>query len=756
MYGALGAVFVFFSPLYGQEIIPNLNAYRTALDVGGIGDWDNPLTWEMWDGEAWEAATAPPDKNNDVFIEKDNEVRLTKNEEVADLFLFASADAGKKLNLQVYGLAVYGELKCFTKTGESYALYNSTSLTEDWIYPETGSIVFRGSTRTIVDRSSWSGNNGQSRFAVVFNPDPGDTLTINAVFKASSFVVQSGVVYQTVNRDGTPATSSFSFNFQDKISLSDYGDFTIEADATLISEATANFGELIFRTTNRPASNFHLKEGGNLILLGSEPIIEAVNIQLEGNVYYSGSSGTQRFIRGSMDGVSSPMIYNHLFFEGEAIKQAPEFLELRGSLSYLGGGSLNTGNTSIHFTGNADQEVLNISLDLQDVGIHKSSGTLFFDNDLHIRRRFEMTAGQVDFSDNQLSIHGDYEYGSGSWSNLARLIYQNIPSILTASNSTFPFVDAYLGGVRTVQLSGTLSSPEVTLDIAFQQFPGVNWDPGFDDDGVPILYLLNSYFQFSLSDFPATDQLEVWISADNLIIAEDDHLRITGSESAAPGSHLPATDGWARRAVNLPELNGQRLTLGTTGIASILPVSWLSFGAEELPEGNLIHWSTTKEENCKAFGILKSSDAVHFEEIGQLPGKGYTNEAQQYQFLDIGPNLSKKIYYRILQIDFDEKQDFSPVFSLILKEPEEQWKIYPNPYQNRQHPLTIILPAGLKKQDTHVKVKNASGILIAQETGTVKTILPRIKAQLEAASPGAYFILFATDNNWQVIRWIKK
>src|SRR5690606_15799381 len=311
--------------------------------------------WEVWDGTLWTSASVPPDRNNDVFIEKDNEVRLRQTQEVGNLYLFAGTDAGKKLNLQVYDLDVYGALGCFTKTGETYTIFRSTSLTEEWIYPETGNIVLKGATRTVVGRFSWSGGNGQRRLGVVFNPDPGETLTVNAVFKASSFVVKTGTIYQTVNFDGTPATSSFSFNFQDKISTADYGDFIIEAGATLISEATDSYGELIFRTTNRPASNFHLKEGGNLILLGEEPIIEAVNIQLEGNVYYSGNTGTQQFISGSMAGVTDPVTYHHLFFEGAAEKQPPDFLELTGDFTFLSGGAVNTSDTAIDFTGSADQ-----------------------------------------------------------------------------------------------------------------------------------------------------------------------------------------------------------------------------------------------------------------------------------------------------------------------------------------------------------------------------------------------------------------
>src|SRR5690606_33658452 len=112
---------------------------------------------------------------------------------------------------------------------------------------------------------------------------------------------------------------------------------------------------------------------------------------------------------------------------------------------------------------------------------------------------------------------------------------------------------------------------------------------------------------------------EIRISADNLIVVDDGHLRIIGNDAAAPGFHLPALDGAGARAVTLAELNGQNLTLGSTGVTSILPVTWLSYQAEELPYGNLVSWSTAKEENNKEFVILKSIDAENFEDIGQVP-----------------------------------------------------------------------------------------------------------------------------------------
>jgi hypothetical protein len=756
IYGCIGVVFIFFSPLYGQEIIPSLNAYRTALAMVDIGDWDDPSIWEIWDGVNWNPATDPPDRNNDVFIEKGNEIRLSQNQEVGSLYLFADTVAGKKLNLQVHDLNVYGALRCFTRTDEDYLLYSSTSLTEDWIYPETGNIVLKGTTRTVIDRSSWSGGNGQSRFGVIFNPDPGETLTVNAVFKASSFVIQTGTVYQTINFDGTPATSTFSFNIQDKISSSDYGNFTIEPGATLISEGTRTQGPIIMRTTNRPASNFHLKEGGTLVLLGQEPIMEAVNISLEGNVYYSGNTGTQQFISGSMTGVTDPSTYNHLFFEGASVKQPPDFLELTGDFTFLGGGAVNTANTAIDFRGSADQEVKNINLQLKEAEIDKPSGSLSFDEDLIVTDRFTMGDGQVDFRGNQLAINGNYLYTSGSWENLSHLVYQNIPSSLTVSNSTFPFVDAYLGGLRSIILSGTLSSANTDLSITYHQLPDINWDPGFDDGTVPILYALNSYFIFALADLAANDNLEVWISADNLIGVDEDHLRIIGDDSAAPGSHLPALDGLGRRAMTLADLNGQNLTLGSTGIASILPVTWLSYQAEELYHGNLVSWSTSKEEANKEFVIWKSTDAVQFYEIGLVPGKGYSIGTQHYQFLDKSINLSRKIYYQIKQVDFNGSHEASPIFQLIIKKLKEVLRIFPNPYGSQQHLLSISIPEELTGQPVHVRVNNAFGVLVMEDKGMMETVISKIVEQLKILPAGSYFILIETDADWQVLKWAKK
>src|SRR5690606_6295975 len=325
---------------------------------------------------------------------------------------------------------------------------------------------------------------------------------------------------------------------------------------------------------------------------GQEPIIEAVNIQLEGNVYYSANTGTQQFISGKMAGVSRPSRYNHLFLEGNAIKKPPDLIELTGNLAFINGGELNTSDTAIHFMGEDDQKVTGIALDLKEAIIAKPAGVLSFERDLILQEYLRMESGQVDFEGNRLYLHGSYHYVAGGWDNLSQLIYGKLPTDLNASNSTFPFMDAFLGGMRSILLSGRITSANTSLHISYQQLPDINWDPGFDDDGVPILYALNSYFHFEIGGQEQADLLEVWISTDNLIIVDEEHARLVGIDAAAPGSHLSSQAGLARRAISLADLHGEILTVGSTGLRSILPVTWLSLQAEASEHGNLVSWTT--------------------------------------------------------------------------------------------------------------------------------------------------------------------
>jgi hypothetical protein len=759
-----GILCLFFNPLYVQgQIVIEPDTYKTST-LNPTGDWNDPATWEIWDGDSWEPAEGVPDEANDVFIEKDNEVQLLQNEEVRNLYIYGRDDPNdqpsRKLNLGTYNLDVYGGLKTFGGVEGDFFLESSTSGITDWIYPETGSIVFKGTSRTVVERNSWSANNQRSRYGVVFNPEPGDTLTVDAAFKASSFTIQSGTVVQTVNEEGTFATSTFSFNTQEEISTGSYGTFVVEPGATFISYGTDEFGEIIRRTQSLPAESFHLKEGASLILFGEEPIVKADIILLEGDVHYRGETGNQQFISSEIPHAD----YNNIFFSGAATKELPSYLHVEGNIIFQDGGEINGSDTFLDIVGDKEQRIVNLSLEVGTLQITKDeNSTITFDGDLSIMSHFTMNEGSLDFTGNQLSLNtsqdGSYSYYGGTWRNLAQLNYFNLPTDLNAENSTFPFEDQFLGGIRSIDLHGSPVS-DSDLTLTYTQLPGINWDPGFNDnDSAPILYKVNSYFTFNFSD-PSTERVELRISADSLVVVDPLDLRIVSEDSAAPGEHLSGIEEGeflARRLLSFIQLNSVPITLGSTGITSVLPIIWLSHAAEELLTGSLISWSTAQEVNNDYFIILKSlNDGKEFMEVGRLKGYGNTNKAQNYSFLDKGENGTEMVYYQIKQVDVKGDVDYTPVFPLQrMDNPlHGQWKIYPSPYTSGD--LTLLVPQDRKSFAATIQVKSTSGTVLLKEKGTLQDLAVGITHHLKQFDAGLYFITIDIEGARAFIKWLKE
>jgi len=76
--------------------------------------------------------------------------------------------------------------------------------------------------------------------------------------------------------------------------------------------------------------------------------------------------------------------------------------------------------------------------------------------------------------------------------------------------------------------------------------------------------------------------------------------------------------------------------------------------------GNMLTWSTAEEMTTSNFQIQKSDDGVFFTSIGEVEASGTTKKEVSYRFLD--PALGDtKVYYRLLQIDIDERSAFTHI-----------------------------------------------------------------------------------------------
>lgn len=113
------------------------------------------------------------------------------------------------------------------------------------------------------------------------------------------------------------------------------------------------------------------------------------------------------------------------------------------------------------------------------------------------------------------------------------------------------------------------------------------------------------------------------------------------------------------------------------GITSSLYIKLLSFTAKNYSQGAHLKWSTSEEMDHDYFGIEKSSDLQHWEEIGQVLGKGNSNQVTNYEFFDHSNATNLIVYYRIKSVDKRGYVEYS--YSKSVNEVENKITVCPNP-----------------------------------------------------------------------------
>ena len=569
LFLAVVSLLSFLIPGLGQEI----GAYKTRAS----GDFNLASTWQVWNGSTWVSASQKPGSTSDIYIDQGHTLRLIGPESVKSLYLHAGTGAGQKLNLNNFNLNVYGVLAAFSgpAPGQPRGTWNS----QNWIGNSPNStLTFKGASRVIVDKASWSAQSTQSRFGVIFDPDPGQELTLQAPFKALSFRVRSGTLYQ--KNDGSSSSSpcyTLSFNTENSIYGSGpFGTFTVEAGATFRSVCNSL---LIHRGGSTPAFLVEVQREATMLLEGQDPKMESANFSLEGTLIFRGTQGSMNFLGSSFSASAKPSQVRHLVVDGNADLILPANLVLQGNLLQMGQGGFQLAPTQLTLTGEEDQFLNTQTLLLGSLILQKSDGKVSLRADLSIYRSLTMMEGILDFQGHDLALNtsslGTFNYQAGSWHKLGRFSYFGLPNILTPTSGTFPFEDLGNGGFRGLQILGpTPAGGNLSIDFIEQR--GANHDANFQDvDGTEILYQLYSHFKVSANPNLGQEELELRISADSLLLDQVEDLRVVSRGKAAPGLPMPgvlAGYPWAKRKLKWSELFDTEFTIGSYREATVLPL----------------------------------------------------------------------------------------------------------------------------------------------------------------------------------------
>lgn len=129
-------------------------------------------------------------------------------------------------------------------------------------------------------------------------------------------------------------------------------------------------------------------------------------------------------------------------------------------------------------------------------------------------------------------------------------------------------------------------------------------------------------------------------------------------------------------------------------------------------------WKTAQEINNERFQVEKSLNGSFWATIGGVDGAGNSTEVITYNFSDLYPDNGVQ-FYRLKQIDFNGKHEYSPIISVDFNSIGSSTILYPNPSNGELHigleeaPLDVLVRIiDLRGITVHSQVLESGGLTI--------------------------------------------
>ncbi len=187
--------------------------------------------------------------------------------------------------------------------------------------------------------------------------------------------------------------------------------------------------------------------------------------------------------------------------------------------------------------------------------------------------------------------------------------------------------------------------------------------------------------------------------------------------------------------------NGSQLGLfGTNADGSVVPVRLLYFSGGVVNGQAVLNWATAREEENEGFSVLKSHDALGWESIGFVAGKGESNQQQNYTFTDTDVLPGQVWYYKLRQRDHNGHTEDSKVIAVKIELGAGRSWPFPNPSPDGSFRLTAQVATS---QTIHLFTLSGQEIAVQTSQTTPDADVVVMPRQMLAA--GAYVVKLTDD-----------
>lgn len=383
---------------------------------------------------------------------------------------------------------------------------------------------------------------------------------------------------------------------------------------------------------------------------------------------------------------------------------------------------------NIEFSGIYEQKIEGDLLKIDSLEINKASNELNIYNDININNAIIFTQGKINNSLRTIQLNENGKLiGENDSSRIVGLLSKvvvskqlNAPSNQNLGNLGATITSASnLGNTQIERIVNSFSflgftSAERLYNITYNNSTNINAQ-------LVLKYLaseLNGNNESTLAMYTSPDGGLTW----SLTSANIDFVNKT----------ITANNISQLKSYTFAEVSG-----------TPLPVEFSEFNATYNENTNCVdlNWTTLSEINNNYFVVEKSIDGINFEEINKINSYGNSNLIQTYNTNDCDIT-TEFIYYRIKQVDIDEKFTYSNIESVNIPniQPEEkEIKIYPTLITNNNFNITNKNLAHL-----NIKIFDINGNTVYETT--IKEYENNIRT--DNLLNANYYVLFQnTDNN---------
>jgi hypothetical protein len=171
-----------------------------------------------------------------------------------------------------------------------------------------------------------------------------------------------------------------------------------------------------------------------------------------------------------------------------------------------------------------------------------------------------------------------------------------------------------------------------------------------------------------------------------------------------------------------------------------LPVNLLNFSGYKDGSKNTLRWTTANEENNRGFAVQRSLNGSSYEDIGfvnSLAPGGSSSASISYTFDDINP-VGRKQYYRLRQVDVDNKSKLSNIISITGDKPTILGigGLFPNPASTQ---VNVIIDAP-KRDKITVVVTDMAGKTVIRQQANVDTGSNTVPVDIAKLAGGSYLV----------------